>query len=126
MKIALLQAPLIWENPIANRKYFEEKIKSITENVDLIVLPEMFTSGFTMNPKAVAESMQGETILWMQALAKAKNSAITGSVVIQEKEKYYNRLVFFFHRGKLKLTIKNTCLRLLARTKFILLEPKKQ
>ena len=83
MKIALVQAQLVWENPIANRKYFEEKINAITENVDLIVLPEMFTSGFTMNPKAVAETMQGETVLWLQALAKAKNSAITGSVVIQ-------------------------------------------
>ena len=93
MKIALLQASLIWESPIANREYFEEKIKSITENVDLIVLPEMFTSGFTMNPKAVAESMQGETILWLQALAKAKNSAITGSVVIQENGNFYNRLL---------------------------------
>ena len=72
MKIALVQAPLIWENPIANRKYFEEKINAITENVDLIVLPEMFTSGFTMNPKAVAETMQGDTILWLKNLAKAK------------------------------------------------------
>ena len=102
MKIALLQAPLIWESPIANREYFEEKIKSITENVDLIVLPEMFTSGFTMNPKAVAESMQGETILWLQALAKAKNSAITGSVVIQENGNFYNRLVFVFPSGAIK------------------------
>jgi predicted amidohydrolase len=102
MKIALLQASLIWENPIANREYFEEKIKAITENVDLIVLPEMFTSGFTMNPKAVAESMQGKTILWMQALAKAKNSAITGSVVIQENGNFYNRLVFVFPSGAIK------------------------
>ena len=102
MKIALLQAPLIWENPIANRKYFEEKINAISENVDLIVLPEMFTSGFTMNPKAVAEPMQGETVLWLQSLAKAKNSAITGSVVIQEKEKCYNRLVFVFPSGDVK------------------------
>ena len=72
MKVALIQAPLVWENPKQNRNYFEDKINSISETIDLIVLPEMFTSGFTMNPKAVAESMQGETVLWLQALAKAK------------------------------------------------------
>ena len=102
MKIALLQAPLVWENPIANRKYFEEKINAISENVDLIVLPEMFTSGFTMNPKAVAEIMQGETVLWLQSLAKAKNAAITGSLVIEENGKFYNRLVFVFPSGEIK------------------------
>jgi omega-amidase len=125
MKIALLQARLLWENPISNWKYFEEKINAIAENVDLIVLPEMFTSGFTMNPKAVAETMQGETVLWLQALAKAKNAAITGSLVIEENGKFYNRLVFDFRRVKLNTTIKNTYLRLLARIKFILQEPKK-
>ena len=102
MKIALVQAPLIWENPIANRKYFEEKINAITQNIDLIVLPEMFTSGFTMNPKAVAEPIQGETILWLQAVAKAKNAAITGSLVIQENGNFYNRLVFVFPSGEIK------------------------
>ena len=62
MKIALIQSPLVWENPKSNRNYFEQKINAITENVDLIVLPEMFTTGFTMNSKDVAETMQGETI----------------------------------------------------------------
>lgn len=102
MKIALIQAPLFWENPEQNRNYFDEKINSITETIDLIVLPEMFTSGFTMNPKSVAEVMQGETILWLQALAKDKNSAITGSLVIEEKENFYNRLVFVFPSGEIK------------------------
>lgn len=102
MKITLIQAPLLWENPTQNRNYFEGKINSITETIDLIVLPEMFTSGFTMNPKAVAESMQGETVSWLQALAKAKNAAITGSLVIQEKGNFYNRLVFVFPSGEIK------------------------
>jgi len=102
MKIALVQAPLIWENPKQNRNYFEEKINSISETIDLIVLPEMFTSGFTMNPKSVAESMQGETVSWLQVLAKAKNSAITGSLVIQENGNFYNRLVFVFPSGEIK------------------------
>ena len=72
------------------------------EEVDLIVLPEMFVSGFTMNPKAVAETMNGETIAWLQHLAKAKDCAITGSLVIEENGKYYNRLVFVYPNGELK------------------------
>lgn len=72
------------------------------EEVDLIVLPEMFSSGFTMNPKAVAETMNGETIAWLQHLAKAKDCAITGSLVIEENGKYYNRLVFVYPNGELK------------------------
>lgn len=102
MKTALIQSPLFWENPIANRNYFEQKIKAITEKVDLIVLPEMFTSGFTMNPHAVAESMQGETIKWLQLMAKAKNSAITGSLIIKENDKFYNRLVFVFPSAEIQ------------------------
>jgi len=102
MKIALIQSSLFWENSKANRNYFEEKISAITEKVDLIVLPEMFTTGFTMNPSAVAETMQGETISLLQSLAKAKNSAITGSLVIEENSNFYNRLVFVFPSGEIQ------------------------
>jgi len=102
MKVALIQSALFWENPIANRNYFEEKINAIAEQVDLIVLPEMFTTGFTMNPKDLAETMQGETILWLQSLAKAKNSAIIGSLIIEENNNYYNRLVFVFPSGEIQ------------------------
>jgi omega-amidase len=102
MKVALIQVPLFWENPKLNRDYFEEKIIAISENVDLIVLPEMFTSGFTMNPKSVAETMQGETILWLKNLAKAKNAAITGSLVIEDNGHFFNRLVFVFPSGEIQ------------------------
>jgi predicted amidohydrolase len=102
MKIALIQSPLVWENPTANRNYFEEKINAITEKVDLIVLPEMFTTGFTMNPAAVFETMEGETIQWLQLVAKVKKSAITGSLIIKEKNNYYNRLVFVFPSGEIQ------------------------
>src|SRR4028119_2141070 len=101
MKVAILQADLIWENPKANRSYFEEKINTISNNVDLIVLPEMFTSGFTMHPEKVAETIQGETIATLQSLAKAGNCAITGSLVIQEEGRFYNRLVFIFPSGEM-------------------------
>ncbi len=102
MKIALIQSSLFWENPTANRNYFEEKINAITEKVYLIVLPEMFSTGFTMNPSAIAETMQGETIQWLQSLAKAKNSAITGSLIIKENNNFYNRLVFVFPSGEIQ------------------------
>jgi omega-amidase len=102
MKIALIQSSLFWENPKANRNHFEVKINALTEKVDLIVLPEMFSTGFTMNPEAVFETMQGETIHWMQSLAKAKNSAITGSLVIKENGNFYNRLLFVFPSGEIQ------------------------
>lgn len=102
MKVALIQSPIIWENPEANRVYFKEKINAIIDEVHLIVLPEMFTTGFTMLPSKVAESMQGKTVLWMQALAKAKNCAITGSVVIEENSSFYNRMLFVFPSGEVQ------------------------
>ncbi|QBN19056.1 amidohydrolase [Flavobacterium nackdongense] len=102
MKVALIQSNLTWENPKANRNLFEEKINTIAENVDLIVLPEMFTTGFTMNPELVFDTMEGETVSWMQSLAKAKNSAITGSLIMKETNNFYNRLVFVFPSGEIK------------------------
>jgi omega-amidase len=102
MKVALIQSSLFWENPTANRNYFEEQINAIPEKVDLIVLPEMFSTGFTMNPELVFETMQGETIQWFRSLAKAQNSAITGSLVIKEKGNFYNRLVFVFPSGAIQ------------------------
>lgn len=101
MKVALIQSSLVWENPEVNRAYFEEKINTINK-VDLIVLPEMYTTGFTMQPAKVAEPMSGKTVLWMQALAKAKNTAITGSVVIEENSNFYNRMLFVFPSGEVQ------------------------
>lgn len=101
MKIALIQALLVWENPEANRSYFSEKIAGITK-ADLIVLPEMFATGFTMHPKNVAETMDGETIRAMKSWAAEMNAAVTGSVVIAENGNFYNRLVFAFPSGEIK------------------------
>ena len=102
MKIAMIQAPLVWENPKINRTYFEEKINSLSEEIDLVVLPEMFSTGFTMQPENVAETMEGETILLLKNLAKVKNLAIIGSLIIKEMELFYNRLVFVFPSGEIQ------------------------
>lgn len=99
MKVAILQTDLIWENPIYNRLTIESKVLSCSEKFDLLVLPEMFTSGFTMNPERVSETIEGETIQWLKNLAKEKKTAIMGSLVIEENNKYYNRLVFVTRKG---------------------------
>src|SRR5574343_490675 len=101
MKIALFQTKLAWENTEVNRTYIEEYFLNEDESFDLFVLPEMFNSGFTMNPSAVAETMEGETINWMKSLALEKNCAICGSLVISENSKFYNRFVFVHPSGKI-------------------------
>ena len=100
LKVAFIQSDLAWENPKQNRINFSQKIDSIKESVDLIILPEMFSTGFTMNPESVAETMQGDTVKWMQELATKKQVAITGSVIISEDDKYYNRLLFVDPSGE--------------------------
>lgn len=99
LHVAIIQSHLAWENPVQNRINFTQKIEEISNNVDLIVLPEMFTSGFTMHPQYVAETMEGKTIVWMKKLAYDKQCAIVGSLVITENNKYYNRLVFVHPNG---------------------------
>lgn len=94
LKIALIQAHLVWENPEQNRINFTKKIESLSEEVDIVVLPEMFTTGFTMNAEGVAETMSGKTVSWMQDLASKKDTAIIGSIVISENNNFYNRLLF--------------------------------
>jgi len=102
LNIAIIQTNLVWENPKQNRIHFSEKINAISESVDLIILPEMFSTGFTMNPYDFAETMEGETINLLKNLAKTKNSAITGSLIIKEGNKYFNRLIFVFPQGEIK------------------------
>ena len=102
LKVALIQADLVWENSHQNRLNFSKKIAAITQEIDLIVLPEMFNTGFTMNPDPVAETMDGETINWLKNIAQEKNCAITGSLVIREENKFYNRLVFAFPQGEIR------------------------
>ncbi|RYY72069.1 MAG: amidohydrolase [Chitinophagaceae bacterium] len=102
MKIALIQTDIIWEDAEQNRKNFEAKIYTIASDVDLIVLPEMFTTGFSMHPDEIAETMEGNSVSWLKTIAKSKNSAITGSLVIKENNHFYNRLLFVFPSGEIQ------------------------
>lgn len=99
LHVAIIQADLVWENPNQNRENFTKKIEEITQDVDLIVLPEMFTSGFTMTPEHIAETEEGETIIWMKKMAFQKQAAIVGSVAIKDNNHYYNRLFFVHPNG---------------------------
>jgi predicted amidohydrolase len=99
LSITLIQTELHWEDPEANREMFSRKIDEIQEDTDLIVLPEMFTTGFSMNATALAEPTQGPTVSWMAQHAKARNAAITGSVIVIENGEFFNRLFFVFPNG---------------------------
>ena len=99
LKVTILQSDLFWENPDANRRMFSEKINNIIEKTDLIVLPEMFTTGFTMNASLLAESESGQTLDWMKIQANKKNSALVGSFIVSEKNNFYNRLFFVEPNG---------------------------
>ncbi|WP_347373371.1 amidohydrolase [Aequorivita sp. Q41] len=102
LKITIVQSELHWENAVANRTMFSKKIQNSEEKTDLFVLPEMFTTGFSMHAEKLAEPNDGETLQWMISEAKKHNTAITGSVIISENNIFYNRLFFVFPDGSYK------------------------
>src|ERR687886_526441 len=87
----LIQTSLRWENKKANLQMLEEKIKSIREKTQVVILPEMFSTGFSMKPEQLAETMQGETVAWMKRMAVEKKVILAGSVIIEDEGSYYNR-----------------------------------
>jgi len=94
LKIGFIQTNVVWENIDKNLKNFSEKLKQFSGAIDLIILPEMFTTGFTMNSEAMAEEMNGKTMQWMKKMAIEKKSVIVGSLIIKEGNKFYNRLIW--------------------------------
>ncbi len=94
LKITLVQTYIFWENIDKNLQNIALKLSSIREKTDLIILPEMFSTGFTMNAVALAEEMNGKTMQWMKEKASKFNAVITGSLIIKEKGKFYNRLIW--------------------------------
>lgn len=99
LNIALVQSHLLWENPEANRQLLSDKMENIPEEVDLIVLPEMFTTGFTMEPEKIDRAEAVKTLDWMKKLAAKKGAALCGSVIYSESNRFYNRLFFVDDRG---------------------------
>ena len=99
LTITLIQADLAWEDKETNLRRLEEKIDSIGEKTELVVLPEMFSTGFSMQPKALAESMTGPSVAWMKRIAARKRIILTGSLIIEENGHYYNRLIWMLPNG---------------------------
>jgi len=110
LTITLIQPNLHWENKKANLEMLEQKINTIQEKTEVIILPEMFSTGFSMKPELFAEKMDGETIEWMKRIASSKKIILTGSVIIEDPSipitigthdnKYYNRLIWMLPDGE--------------------------
>lgn len=101
LHFTIIQTQLHWEDKGANLEMLSEKIKSISEYTEIIILPEMFNTGFSMQPEKLAETMEGPTIDWMKRMAEEKRAIITGSLIIIEGGKYYNRLIWILPNGQL-------------------------
>lgn len=100
LTITVVQTNLYWEDKKANLEMLEEKIYSIKEKTEVVVLPEMFTTGFSMKPELLAETMEGATIQWMKKIAAQKKIILTGSVIIEDQGNYYNRLIWMLPNGQ--------------------------
>lgn len=102
MKVALIQAPLVWEDKRKNIEYFDIILNHLENDVDLVVLPEMFTSGFTMRSESVYSTMEGEEVGWMKTMAKKHSFALTASMIVKDGEDFFNRMFFVFPDGGFK------------------------
>jgi len=94
LKVTTFQAYLYWENIDKNLQNIATRLAGIREKTNLIVLPEMFSTGFSMNADKLAEPMHGKTMKWMLKIAKQFECVVTGSIIIKENERYYNRLIW--------------------------------
>lgn len=100
LKITLIQTDTLWEQIDLNLRNLDKKFQEVPEDTDLVVLPELFSTGFTMNGNHLAEKMNGKTVNWMLNWAKKINSVLVGSVLIKENGDYFNRLIVAFPSGK--------------------------
>ena len=101
MEIALLQPDLIWKDKAKNLNIIEKLITSIDKPVDIIALPEMFTTAFCVDDRSLAEGMEGKTVQWMNRVARIQNAAICGSILIEEGGRLFNRFLWVEANGKL-------------------------
>jgi omega-amidase len=100
LSFTLIQSNLHWEDKQANLDMFSEKIRSIPQGTHVVILPEMFSTGFSMKPEALGENMDGPSVAWMKRMAAEKKVIITGSLIIEEGGNYFNRLLWILPNGK--------------------------
>lgn len=101
LQISLVQTNIVWENPAANRKVLSEKFASIKGKQQIIILPETFTTGFSMQAEKLAEKMDGETAHWMKEEAIKNRCIIAGSLIIEEHGQYFNRMLWVMPNGEI-------------------------
>lgn len=99
LSVTTIQTHLQWEDKFANLRMLKEKIIAIPQQTEVVILPEMFSTGFSMYPQALAEQMDGDTVTWMKAVASQKKIILTGSVIIEEDGHYFNRLIWMLPDG---------------------------
>lgn len=100
LTITIIQTNLHWENKKANLEMLQRKIENIKEKTEVVILPEMFTTGFSMKPESFAEKMDGETVQWMKKMATERKIIMAGSVIIESGGKYFNRLIWMLPSGE--------------------------
>jgi omega-amidase len=94
MKISVIQPETAWENKPLNFEILSGILSPLFNKTDIVILPEMFNTGFSMNPDVLSESPEGDTLLWMRETAEKGNFGVCGSYIVKEKRKFYNRWVF--------------------------------
>ena len=99
LSVTLIQTALFWEDKNRNLAMLEDKIMGIDEKTNLVILPEMFSTGFSMRPTVLAETMDGQTIEWMKKISNAKKIIVTGSIIIEDNGHYFNRLIWMLPNG---------------------------
>lgn len=109
LTFTLIQTNLFWENKQANLEMLTNKIESIKEKTQVVILPEMFTTGFSMQPQLFAENMSRETVIWMKTIAAKHKIILCGSIIIEEDNKYYNRLIWMLPNGNYGFYNKRHC-----------------
>jgi predicted amidohydrolase len=100
LTVTLIQTSLRWENKTENLAMLEEKITGISEKTEVVILPEMFSTGFTMNAAHLAETMDGATMEWMKKISAKKKCIVTGSIIIKENDRFFNRLIWMLPNGE--------------------------
>ena len=100
LSVTLIQPDLKWEDKSSNLKMLEEKIRAIKEKTEVVILPEMFSTGFSMQPARLAETIAGDTVQWMKKISGEKKIILTGSLIIEDKGNYFNRLIWMLPNGQ--------------------------
>lgn len=101
LTFTIVQTDLFWEDKNANLQMLEQKINNIGQKTEVVILPEMFSTGFTTNAAGLAETMDGESVHWMRRIAAQKKVILTGSLIIKENDRYFNRLIWMLPNGQM-------------------------